>query len=113
MKIGTKARSVRSLEKTAEEKSMIKTEDDILYNRIKNSIGFDRSQKHLKFIRQYGTPHHLFGSYSQSLKTSDYGTIPVTAEEHEYAEKHKSEFAVENLHILIKFLIRRIKELGG
>lgn len=90
---------------------MIKSDSDIIYNRLKNNVGFDKSKKHLDFIRKFGTPHHLFGSYSQSLKTSDYCTIPVTAEEHEYAEKHKSEFAIDNLHVLIKYLIMRIKEL--
>ncbi len=90
---------------------MIKTENDIIYNRLKNNIGFDKSKKHLAFIRQFGVPHHLFGSYSQSLKTSDYCTIPVTPEEHERAEKNKSDFAIENLHTLIHFLILRIKEL--
>ena len=90
---------------------MIRTETDIIYNRLKNNVGFDKSEKHLAFIRRFGTPHHLFGSYSQSLKTSDYCTIPVTAEEHEIAEKNKSEFAVEKLHVLIQCLIKRIKEL--
>lgn len=90
---------------------MIKTETDIIYNRLKNKVGFDKSKKHLDFIRKFGVPHHLFGSYSQSLKTSDYCTIPVTPEEHEYAEKHKSEFAIEKLDVLIQYLIKRIKEL--
>jgi len=90
---------------------MIKTETDIIYNKLKNNVGFDRSKKHLTFIRQFGTPHHLFGSYSQSLKTSDYCTIPVTPEQHEIAEKNKSEFAIDNLYLLIYYLILRIKEL--
>ena len=90
---------------------MIKTETDIIYNKLKNNVGFDRSKKHLTFIRRFGTPHHLFGSYSQSLKTSDYCTIPVTPEQHEIAEKNKSEFAIDNLYLLIYYLILRIKEL--
>lgn len=90
---------------------MIKTENDILYNRLKNTAGFERSKSHLDFIRQFGIPHHLLGSYSQSLKTSDYWTIPVTPEQHEEAEKHKSEFAIDNIGVLIHFLILRIKHL--
>lgn len=90
---------------------MIKTTEDIIYNRLKDRVGFDKSNSHLTFIRQYGIPHHLFGSYSQSLKTSDYCTIPVTPEQHDFAEKNKSQFAIDNLHILIHYLIKRIKEL--
>lgn len=48
---------------------------------------------------------------STSKKTSDYAVIPVTRAEHEHAERHKSEFAVDNLHKLIYILIERIKEL--
>ena len=89
---------------------MIKSENDIIYNRLKNNVGFDKSKKHLAFIRKFGTPHHLFGSYS-SIKTSDYCTIPVTPDQHELAERDKSGFAIDNLHVLIKYLIMRIKEL--
>lgn len=89
---------------------MIKTTEDIIYNRLKSRVGFDRSNKHLQWVRQFGEPHHLFGSYS-GRKTSDYCTIAVTREEHERAEKHKSEFAIENLHILIQYLQKRIREL--
>jgi len=94
---------------------MIQTIKDQIYNKIKNNIGFDRSKKHLKWVKEkhpYCEPHHLFGSYT-SKKTSDYAVIPVTRAEHEYAEKHKSEFAIENLHKLINILIQRIKELEG
>lgn len=93
---------------------MISSPNDIIYNKIKNVIGFDRSKKHLKWIGSKNPGkviHHLFGSYSQSLKTSDYAVVPLTPEEHEIAEKDKSNFAVQHLHLLIKNLIERIKEL--
>ena len=90
---------------------MIKSELYILYIGLINTIGFHRSKKHLAFIRQFGESHHLFGSFSQSLKTSDYCTIPVTREEHQRAEKDKSAFAIANLGKLIKYLILRIEEL--
>ena len=92
------------------ERFMIKTTEDIIYNRLKSRIGFDKSNKHLIWLRQFGEPHHLFGSYS-GRKTSDYCAIPLTREEHDKAEKNKSEFAIDNLHILILTLQKRIKEL--
>lgn len=83
---------------------------DVLYNSIKSTIGFHRSKKHLKWLRELGEPHHLFGSYT-GIKTSDYAAIPLTREQHNEAEKDKSHFAITHLHILIKILIRRIIEL--
>lgn len=91
---------------------MIKTTEDIIYNRLKSKVGFDRSNKHLAWLRQFGEPHHLFGSYS-GRKTSDYCTIPVTRAEHNLAELDKSGFAVANLYRLVYYLQLRIRELGG
>ena len=88
---------------------MIQTRDDEIFNNLKTNIGFDRSRGHLDFIRQFGTPHHLFGSYT-GIKTSDYAAIPVSTIEHLEAEKHKSEFAIANLHKLFGILIHRIKQ---
>ena len=93
---------------------MIKTNNDILYNRLKNVVGFDKSPDHIKWLKDKFPMlehHHLFGSYSQSKKTSDYCRIPVGREQHERAEKDKSNFAIDHLHILIKILIERIKYL--
>jgi len=92
---------------------MIKTVQDEVYNRLKTNIGFDKSKKHLKWVGSKNPGkvlHHLTGSYT-GIKTSDYSVIPLTPEEHEKAERDKSNFAIENLHILIKILIERIKEL--
>ena len=41
---------------------MIATVEDQIYNNLKNKIGFDKSEDHLNFVRQFGEPHHLFGS---------------------------------------------------
>jgi len=93
---------------------MIKTENDVLYNKIKHSIGFARSEKHINWLKKLypdREPHHLFGSYSQGLKTSDYCVLPLTREEHVEAEQNKSDFAINNLHKLIAVLCARIKEL--
>lgn len=93
---------------------MIKSTEDIIYNRIKNSIGFHRSKKFMKFIGDQNPSkilHHCFGSYSQSKKTSDYTVIPLTPEEHEKAEKDKSQYAIDNLHIILKQLIDYIEKL--
>ena len=92
---------------------MIKTDGDILYNRLKNTVGFDKSKKHLAFVggKYPGKVlHHLFGSF-MGKKTSDYAVIPLTIEEHERAEADKSNYAIEHLHTLIKILIERVKEL--
>ena len=92
---------------------MLKSENDILYNQIKNVVGFDKSRKHLSWLGNKNPGkvlHHLFGSYT-GKKTTDYATIALTIEEHEQAERDKSNFAIEHLHVLIKNLIDRIKEL--
>ena len=93
---------------------MIKSENDILYNRIKNAVGFDKSKKFKKWFHdQYPDMmmHHLFGSYSQSIKTSDYCSVPVREELHQRAEKNKSDFAIEYLHVMLQIMIKYIKFL--
>lgn len=83
---------------------MVKTELDILYNGLKNTVGFHRSKKFKDwFHKQYQNKvmHHAFGSYSQSIKTSDYCSIPVTEEQHNQAEKDKSAFAMAHLGEMI------------
>lgn len=91
---------------------MIKTNNDILYNKLKNSVGFVRSKKFKKwFHEQYPGKemHHVFGSYSQSIKTTDYCSIPVNLNHTESdAEKDKSNFAIENLDILLSVMIQYI-----
>jgi len=86
---------------------MIKTDNDILYNRIKNVVGFYRSDKFKKWFHEQFPglqQHHCFGSFSQSIKTSDYCSIPVNEEMHKEAEKDKSNFAIEHLPNLINIL---------
>lgn len=93
---------------------MIKTENDILYNRIKNAIGFDRSKKFKKWFHEKypdAQMHHVFGSYSQSIKTSDYCSVPVLEVHHREAEKNKSEFAITHLHSMLMLMIAYIKSL--
>ena len=93
---------------------MIKDETDILYHRIKTAVGFERSKKFKKwFHEQYPGEemHHCFGSYSQSIKTSDYCSIPLTRRLHESAEKHKSEFAIDHLPLMISIMVKYIKYL--
>ena len=90
---------------------MIKTDNDILYNKIKNTVGFHRSKKFKDwFHKQYpdSEMHHVFGSTSQSLKTSDYCSVPVHPELHKEAEKNKSEFAIEYLNAMILVMIKYI-----
>lgn len=90
---------------------MIKTENDILYNKIKNSIGFYRSKKFKDwFHKEYPgmEMHHCFGSVSQRLKTSDYCSVPVYPAIHKIAEKNKSDFAIEHLNAMILIMIKYI-----
>ncbi len=88
---------------------MIQTRDDEIFNNLKTNIGFDRSKEHLEFIRAFGEPHHLFGSYT-GIKTSDYACIPLSRTDHIEADKHRSEFAIANLYKLFGILIHRIKQ---
>lgn len=95
---------------------MIKTERDIIYNGLKDRVGFHRSIKFKKwFYSEFPNKvmHHVFGSYSQKLKTSDYCSVPVTAEEHEHAEKDKSNFAINHLGEMINVMQKYIMYLEG
>ena len=92
---------------------MIKSENDILFNRLKNNVGFHRSKKFKDwFHKEYPEPgtemHHLFGSYT-SKKTSDYCSIPLPYN-HVESEAHRnnSDFAIDNLHILLIVLQKYI-----
>lgn len=62
--------------------------------------------------------HHAFGSYT-SIKTSDYCSIPVPFNHaNSDAEKNKSQFAIDNLPLMLQVMIKytihletKIKEL--
>ena len=89
---------------------MIKTIEDRIFNACKTGVGFCRSKKFKDwFHKEYPgmQMHHLFGSYT-AIKTSDYCSVPVTAQEHEYAEKHKSEFAIDRLPLLFQVITKYI-----
>ena len=87
--------------------------EDILFNRCKNAIGFDSSEEYRKWFKdtfpEY-EQHHIFGSYT-SLKTTDYCSMPLTREQHIFAENHKSEFAFTHYHIMLQTMISYIKHL--
>jgi len=92
---------------------MIKNKEDEIYNRIKDNIGFEKSKKFKKwFHAEYPgkQQHHGCGSYT-GIKTSDYFSIPVTAEEHAQAEKDKSKFCIDNIHVFILVMKNYIKFL--
>jgi len=87
-----------------------------LYIACKNKVGFHRSDRfkewfHLKYPKKI--MHHAYGSYSQSLKTSDYCSIPVTHKQHEEAERDKSEFAIEHQPLMLQVMIEYIIYLEG
>ena len=97
---------------------MIHSENDILYNRIKHSVGFHRSKRFIKWFHNKfpeKEQHHVFGSFSQSLKTSDYCSVPVGPNHAESkAEKDKSNFAIESLPDMINVMqdyIRYLEQL--
>ncbi len=90
---------------------MIKTTEDIIYNNLKTNVGFHRSKKFKKwFHKEYPgmIMHHVFGSYSQRLKTSDYCSIPLTVGDHEIAERDKSTIAIEGLGLMLKVMQKYI-----
>ena len=87
-----------------------------LYVACKNKVGFHRSDRfkewfHLQYPKKI--MHHAYGSYSQSLKTSDYCSIPVTKKQHEDAERTKSEFAIEHQPLMLQVMIEYIIYLEG
>lgn len=92
---------------------MIKNTEDEIYNRLKNNIGFDKSKRFIKWQHENYPGkeiHHLAGSFT-GIKTSDYFSMPVFREEHLYAEKNKSQFCVDNLHLYLRILFEYIKYL--
>lgn len=54
--------------------------------------------------------HHTFGAYT-SIKTSDYCSVPVTHSQHQIAEADKSQFAIDNLPLMLQVMIKYIIHL--
>ena len=91
---------------------MIRTKEDEIYNRVKNNVGFDKSKRFIKWQHEnYPNKevHHLAGSFT-GIKTSDYFSMPVMREEHLHAEKNKSQFCVDNLHIYLRIFFEYVKD---
>ena len=89
---------------------MIQTTEDRIYNNLKTNVGFHRSKKFKKWFHdEYPDRqmHHVFGSYT-GIKTSDYCSAFVDDALHTYAEKYKSEFAIEFLPRMINVMQRYI-----
>lgn len=99
---------------------MIRSSEDIIFNACKNKVGFYRSEYFKEwFHKEYPDMqmHHLWGSYT-SIKTSDYCSVPVTHSQHQLAEANKSQFAIDNLPLMLQVMIKytihlesKIKEL--
>jgi len=92
---------------------LIKSLEDILFNACKNKVGFYRSEYFkIWFHKEYPDmiQHHLLGSYT-SIKTSDYCSIPVTHQQHQIAESDKSQFAIDNLPLMLQAMIKYIIHL--
>lgn len=84
----------------------------LLYLRLKNSIGFDKSKQFMDwFHNEYPTkdPHHLWGSYG-SIKTTDYTCVPVSRIEHSTMEC-EWQWAIDNLPLVFTTMIKYIKYL--
>ena len=93
---------------------MIATDLDILYNACKHRVGFFRSQRFVDWFHQEYPDkelHHAFGSYSQTLKTTDYCSVPLDRVRHEQAEKDKSGQAIENYPLMLETMIAYIRHL--
>ena len=94
---------------------MIKTENDRIYNRIRNNLGFYKSPKFNKWLHKTYPgleQHHGCGSIG-SIKTSDYFSVPLTREEHIKAEKDKSNFCIDNIQKFINIMQEYIIYLEG
>ena len=90
------------------------TNNDILYNACRNIIGFTRSKRFKVWFHKEYPPedgwvmHHVFGSFSQSLKTSDYFSVPLTPKQHDEAEKDKSNYAIKVFPLMLKVIEKYI-----
>ena len=86
--------------------------DKGLYKRLRNLPVF-RSKQYLQWVKEKYPEkerHHLIGSMT-GIKLNDYLLIPLTHSEHLEAEKNKSDFAIDNLHLSLKLLFEYVKEL--
>jgi hypothetical protein len=85
-----------------------------LYGQLKHRLPIDRAPKYLKWLKEkypYFEPHHILGSTSRRLKLTDYLIVMVSRKDHDYAERYKIPFAIENLYKAIINLIEYTKHL--
>jgi len=105
--------------KILERKELMKAES-ILFNVLKNNVAVVRSPGFNKWFHDTypnivginetdgkKEQHHILGSLG-SLKGTDLLSMPVSRSEHQEAEKHKSEFCIENLAQAINILQRYV-----
>jgi len=87
-------------------------ESEIQYKRLRN-LPIRKSEKYLKWLKKRNPElqrHHLIGSQT-GIKLNDYLILLVTQEQHLEAEKHKIDFAIENLPQSLNLLFEYIKYL--
>lgn len=83
-----------------------------LYHRLRN-MPTRKSKRFLKWAKEKYPNlelHHILGSQT-GIKLCDYLVKPVTREQHLYAERNKSDFAIDNLHTSLNILFEYISEL--
>jgi hypothetical protein len=93
------------------------TDLEITYKRLRSYLApKERDPKYLKFVRSLpccrcgspAEPHHIFGSYG-SLKTSDYGAVPLCRNHHQDYELGRASNP-ELVEEVVKTLVRYIRK---
>lgn len=57
--------------------------------------------------------HHLLGSMSRSMKLNDYLLVPLTRQEHIWAEGHKAEAFFKYFYDAVLYLFEYVQYLEG
>jgi len=84
----------------------------IIFTRLKNVIGFHRSQQFKDWFHQRYPDkdiHHVFGSIGK-LKTSDYCSAPLGRIQHSTIP-NEADWAIDNLELMIDCMIQYIRHL--
>lgn len=86
--------------------------NEILFKQLRN-LPARKSKKFMAWVKKKYPDkqrHHLLGSMT-GIKLNDFLLKPVTHTEHEHAEKHKIDFAINNLPESLDLLFEYIKYL--
>ena len=84
---------------------LIRFRDDL----AKTGLGWVRDKDYLKWVRTVSggkDPHHVLGSVSKRLKSTDYIVVPLSRGlEHDHADSHREEMLEIYLPVAFRLLI--------